>query len=163
MLYVSHSKTPEGEAREIPLSDRLLALLSEMRKDSGLIFTYAGKPIHKIKTAWMAAIRRSGIRYIRFHYLRHTFNTRLLELGVTREVRMALLGHTFGDTHESYEHVEMPLKREAIRKLDAWLKEEITKKEEGGGGTNGSQGVRSDCPGDPREGDSGSREISSDG
>src|SRR5207237_6992373 len=59
-------------------------------------------------------------------------NTRLLERGVTREVRMALLGHTFGDTHESYEHVEMPLKREAIRKLDAWSrsKPQLNKRKE---------------------------------
>jgi integrase len=156
LLYVSHSKTPEGEAREIPLSERLFALLSGMRKESGMIFTYEGKAIHKIKTAWKAAIRRSGIRYIRFHYLRHTFNTRLLELGVTREVRMALLGHTFGDTHESYEHVELPLKRDAIRRLDVWLKEQITNKE---GVTNGSAGVRSDHPGDSGESDSGIREI----
>jgi integrase len=121
LLYVSHSKTPEGESREIPLTTRVLDLLSEMRKDHGLILTFKGKPIGNVKTAWRAAIRRAGIRYIQFHYLRHTFNTRLLELGVSREVRMALLGHTFGDTHESYEHVELPLKREAIGKLDAWL------------------------------------------
>ncbi|PYP86023.1 MAG: hypothetical protein DMG65_19685 [Candidatus Angelobacter sp. Gp1-AA117] len=73
-------------------------------------------------------MRRAGIRYIRFHYLRHTFNTRLLELGVPREVRMALLGHTFGDTHESYEHVELPMKREAIRKLDQWIAEQAQAK-----------------------------------
>lgn len=132
LLYVTHSKTPEGEAREIPLSERIMSLLSAMKKDSGLLFTFDGKPIFSLKTAWKAAIRRSKIRYIRFHYLRHTFNTRLLELGVPREVRMALLGHTFGDTHESYEHVELPLKREAIRKLDAWLREEQEKKEKGG-------------------------------
>jgi integrase len=120
LLYVSHSKTPEGEAREIPLTERVLSVLSSQKKDSGLIFTFAGKPIQSVKTGWKAAVRRAGIRYIRFHYLRHTFNTRLLELSVLREVRMALLGHTFGDIHERYEHVELPLKREAIRKLDAW-------------------------------------------
>lgn len=142
LLYVSHSKTPEGEAREIPFTNRLFSLLSELRQESGLIFTYKGKPIHKIKTAWKAAIRRAGIRYIQFHYLRHTFNTRLLELGVTREVRMALLGHTFGDTHESYEHVELPLKREAIRKLDAWL----TPQAPALGESNGSRTVQPDSP-----------------
>ena len=126
LLYVTHSKTPEGESREIPLSERLFTLLSILRKDSGLIFTYEGKPIGSLKTGWKAAIRRAGIRYLRFHYLRHTFNTRLLELSVPREVRMALLGHTFGDTHESYEHVELPLKREAIKKLDAWREVEMT-------------------------------------
>jgi integrase len=127
LLYVTHSKTPEGEAREIPLTDRVLALFTRKRRDSGLIFTFDGKPIFSLKTGWKTAIRKAGIRYIRFHYLRHTFNTRLLELGVTREVRMALLGHTFGDTHESYEHVELPLKREAIRKLDAWREEQTEK------------------------------------
>jgi hypothetical protein len=98
-----------------------------------LIFTFEGKPIGSLKTGWKAAIRRAGIRYIRFHYLRHTFNTRMLELSVPREVRMALLGHTFGDTHESYEHVELPLKREAIRKLEAWHITETAKREEDNG------------------------------
>ncbi len=139
LLYVTHSKTPEGESREIPLTERVFTLLSGMKKDSGLLFTFERKrdkkepeekAIQSLKTGWKAAIRRAGIRYIRFHYLRHTFNTRLLELSVPREVRMALLGHTFGDTHESYEHVELPLKREAIRKLDAWRKEEEAKQKE---------------------------------
>ena len=120
LLNVTHSKTPEGEAREIPLTKRVLDLLSAMKKDSRLIFTFEGERIGSLKTGWKAAIRRAEIRYIRFHYLRQTFNTRLLELSVSREVRMALLGHTFGDTHESYEHIELPLKREAIKKLEAW-------------------------------------------
>jgi integrase len=161
LLYVTHSKTPEGESREIPLSDRVLTLLSAMRtdtdhknKDEGLIFTFAGKPIHSLKTGWKAAIRRAGIRYIRFHYLRHTFNTRLLELSVPREVRMVLLGHTFGDTHESYEHVELPLKREAIRKLEAWRIGESEKK----GQTNGNR-ARPDHASDAGAGDGGSGET----
>lgn len=129
LLSVTHSKTPEGEAREIPLTHRVVTLLSKKRKESGLIFTFEGKPIFSLKTGWKAAIRRAGIRYIRFHYLRHTFNTRLMELSVPREVRMALLGHTFGDTHESYEHVELPLKRQAIKKLDAWHAAETKTKE----------------------------------
>jgi integrase len=122
VLSVSRSKTPEGEAREIPLTDRVFTLLSEKRQGEGLIFLYEGRAIFTLKTAWRAAIRRAGIRYIKFHYLRHTFATRLLDLGILREVRMSLLGHTFGDTHESYEHVELPMKRDAIAKLGAWHK-----------------------------------------
>lgn len=131
LLYVSHSKTPEGEAREIPLTKRVFRLLVEKQKPNGLIFTFQGKSIGSLKTGWRTAIRKAGIRHVRFHYLRHTFNTRLLELGVVREVRMALLGHTFGDTHESYEHVELPLKREAIRKLETWLAAGKTNQEGG--------------------------------
>ncbi len=96
-----------------------------MRQNEGPIFTYKGKPISRIKTAWKAAIRRSGIRYMPFHYMRHTFNTRLLEAGVLREVRMALMGHSTGsDPQSTYEHVELPLKRDAIRKLEAWITEQ---------------------------------------
>ena len=154
LLYVTHSKTPEGEAREIPLTQRVFDLLSTLRKDSGLIFTFGGLPIHSLKTGWKAAIRRAGIRYIRFHYLRHTFNTRLLELSVPREVRMALLGHTFGDTHESYEHVELPLKREAIKKLEAWHASETEMK-----GETNANGVRPDHQRNPPESTRGGGEA----
>ena len=122
LLWVTHSKTPEGEAREIPLTQRLFALLWESRADRGLVFTFNAQPIKRIKTAWKAAIRRSGIRPLRFHDLRHTFNTRLMEAGVMQEVRKALMGHSSGeDVHSIYTHVELPLKREAIRKLQEWV------------------------------------------
>ena len=122
LLFVTHSKTPEGESREIPLSDRLFELLSSKRKQSGLVFTFKDKPLHRIKTAWKAAIRRSQIRPLRFHDLRHSFNCRLIEAGVMQEVRKALMGHSSGeDVHSTYVHIELPAKREAIRKLEAWL------------------------------------------
>jgi integrase len=83
LLFISHSKTPEGEAREIPLTTRLFNLLWDMRDDEGLIFTFKGRPIHSIKTAWKTSLTRAGIRHYRFHDLRHAFNSRLLEAGAT--------------------------------------------------------------------------------
>lgn len=125
LLWVSHSKTPEGEAREIPLTRRLFSLLWENRADEGLVCTFKDQPLSRIKTAWKAAIRRSGIRPIRFHDLRHTFNTRLMEAGVMQEVRKALMGHSSGeDVHSMYTHVELPMKRSAIRKLETWVTEQ---------------------------------------
>jgi len=125
LLSVTRSKTAEGEAREIPLTERVYSLLLSHRRDAGLLFTFHGRPIHQIKTAWKAAIRRAGIRYYRFHDLRHTFNTRLMEAGVMQEIRKALMGHSSGeDVNAIYTHVELPAKREAIRKLEAWLASE---------------------------------------
>ena len=122
ILSVTHSKTPEGEAREIPLTTRLTKYLESARKGEGLVFTYQGRLIHKIKTAWKAAIRRSGIRYYRFHDLRHAFNCRMMEAGVLQEVRKALMGHSSGeDVHSIYVHVELPMKRAAIEKLETWI------------------------------------------
>jgi integrase len=133
LLFVTHSKTPEGESREIPLTSRLFNLLWDMREDEGLIFTFRGHAIHSIKTAWKKALTRAAVPRYRFHSLRHAFNTRLLEAGVIREVRMALMGHSLGDDPQSiYTHVELPMKREAILKLEAWLGVERTKAHEDG-------------------------------
>jgi len=132
LLSVTHSKTAGGEAREIPLTNRLYEILASMRKPGGLVFEFRHRPLHILKTAWKAAIRRAGIRYYRFHDLRHTFNTRLMEAGVMQEVRKALMGHSSGeDVHAIYTHVEFPMKRDAIRKLEEWVarQEAVVEKE----------------------------------
>ncbi len=122
LLQVTQSKTAGGEGREIPFTARVYDLLIGMRRDEGLIFTFKGQEIKRIKTAWKAAIGRAGIRYFRFHDLRHTFNTRLMEAGVMQDIRKALMGHSSGeDVNAIYTHVELPAKREAIRKLEAWI------------------------------------------
>ena len=124
ILHVTHSKTPEGEAREIPFTSRLYEMLRANRKDRGPVFTYGGDPIKIIKTTWASSIRRSGIRHIRFHDLRHTANTRMMLAGVLQEVRREILGHSSQrsrDINDRYTQIELPEKREAIRKLEAWL------------------------------------------
>ena len=122
LLSVTKSKTVGGEAREIPFTRRLFDHLNANRQISGLVFTFNGRPITRIKTAWKSAILRAKIRYSRFHDLRHTFNTRLMEAGVMQEVRKALMGHSSGeDVHSRYTHVELPVKREAIQKLQEWM------------------------------------------
>ena len=122
LLYVSKSKTPAGESREIPLTERLFKLLIEMERREGHVFTYEGKVIANVGRAWKRSIERAGIRYLRFHDLRHSFNTRLMEAGVMQEVRMALMGHVNPQkVHSAYTHVELPLKREAIQRLEKWV------------------------------------------
>jgi integrase len=123
VLYVTKSKTPEGEAREIPLSKRLFELLEQARKPSGPLFTYADSDIADIKRSWASVQKKAGlIRHYPFHSLRHTFATRLMEAGVISDVRRALMGHQAGrDVHAGYTHVELPAKRQAITKLEAWV------------------------------------------
>jgi integrase len=123
LLFVTKSKTPEGEMREIPLTSRLTDLLQSMAQSSGLVFTYREEAVCIIKRSWKSALRRGGVRPMRFHDLRHAFNTRLMEAGVIQEVRMALMGHSSGHSiHSVYTHVELPIKREAIARLEAWVK-----------------------------------------
>lgn len=124
ILHVSHSKTPEGEAREIPLTNRFYELLNAHRGNRGPVFTYDGDAIKIIKTTWASSLRRSGIRHFRFHDLRHTANTRMMLAGVLQEVRREIIGHSSQrsrDVNDRYTQIELPEKREAIRKLEVWL------------------------------------------
>jgi integrase len=125
VLFVSRSKTPEGESREIPLTDRLFKLLTSHRAYQGLVFTYRGEPVRIIKTTWQTSLRKADLRHIRFHDLRHTFNCRLMEAGVMQEIRMTLMGHSAGhQVHYTYVHVELPHKRQAIARLELWLEQQ---------------------------------------
>jgi integrase len=122
VLYVTRSKTAGGEQREIPLTDRLKQLIPTLPQ-RGLLFMYKGEPIIKIRRSWTTAVRKSGIRPLLFKQLRHTFNTRLMEAGVIQDVRMALMGHSQGTartTNDLYTHIELPIMREAVQKLEAW-------------------------------------------
>jgi integrase len=124
ILHVSHSKTPEGEAREIPLTSRFYELLKANRQPRGPVFTYHGDTVRVIKTSWASSLRRSGIRHFRFHDLRHTANTRMMLAGVLQEVRREIIGHSSQrsrDVNDRYTQIELPEKREAIRKLEVWL------------------------------------------
>jgi integrase len=126
VLVVTRSKTAEGESREIPLSIRLLSLLASEPKRNGPIFVFDSEPIKGIKTAWRTAIRKSGIRKFRFKDLRTSFNSRLIEAGVIKDVRMELMGHSRNeDTNDLYSQIELPLLREAIAKLETWRNHQI--------------------------------------
>lgn len=135
ILAVSHSKTPEGESRIVPLTGRLHDMLLSFRKKRGVVFTYApashkpgkpaeGNPIKIVKTAWAASLRRSGLRHFRFHDLRHTANTRLMLAGVLQEIRREIVGHSSQhsrDTNDRYSQIGLAELKDAIAKLDVWL------------------------------------------
>ena len=125
LLLVSSSKTAGGESREIPLTARMLETIGPKSRKDGYVFTYDGKPLEWIRKGFLGGIRRAGLRHFRFHDLRHTFNTRLMEAGVIADVRMALMGHSSGQrVHSIYTHVELPIKRQAIVRLEAWVKQQ---------------------------------------
>jgi integrase len=152
VLVVTRSKTAGGECREIPMTQRLFALLSAEPLPDGLIFTYEGKPIHRIKTAWKAAIRRAQIRPFRFKDLRATFNSRLIEAGVIKDVRKELMGHSRNeDTNDLYSHIELPLLRDAIARLEAWRNQQIQLLRKEGNGKTDPRAIHSGDAGDHPE------------
>ncbi|WP_103544783.1 site-specific integrase [Streptomyces sp. SM1] len=90
-------------------------------KDSGLIFvTPTGGPIDpaNMTRRFGPFLDRAGLRRIRFHDLRHSTATLLLEQGVDLVVIKELLGHAhIGVTAGVYAHVRIRLQRQAIDTL----------------------------------------------
>ncbi|WP_397896464.1 tyrosine-type recombinase/integrase [Streptomyces canus] len=80
-------------------------------------------------------LRQAGLRRIRFHDLRHSAATLLLEQGVELVVIKELLGHAhIGVIATVYAHVRFHLQRDAIELLGHALRNpaEITGKPDGG-------------------------------
>jgi integrase len=90
-------------------------------QDSGLVFiTPAGRPLDpaNLTRRFRSFLNRAGLRRIRFHDLRHSTATLLLEQGVDLIVIKELLGHAhIGVTAGVYAHVRLRLQRQAIDTL----------------------------------------------
>ncbi|BBA95727.1 hypothetical protein RVR_708 [Actinacidiphila reveromycinica] len=96
-------------------------------KASGYVFTRPdGSPIEgaTLTRHFDALLRRARLRRIRFHDLRHSAATLLLEQGVEFVVIKELLGHAhIGVTATVYAHVRLRLQRDAIDLLGNALRE----------------------------------------
>ncbi|MFB0627539.1 MULTISPECIES: tyrosine-type recombinase/integrase [Streptomyces] len=89
--------------------------------DSGLVFTTpTGRPLDpaNLTRRFRSFLNRAGLRRIRFHDLRHSTATLLLEQGIDLVVIKELLGHAhIGVTAGVYAHVRLRLQRDAIDAL----------------------------------------------
>ncbi|EGX55930.1 integrase [Streptomyces zinciresistens K42] len=75
-----------------------------------------------LNRSFRALLDRAGLRRIRFHDLRHSTATLLLEQGVELVVIKELLGHAhIGVTATVYAHVRLRLQRDAIDLLGTTL------------------------------------------
>ncbi|MFD6230428.1 tyrosine-type recombinase/integrase [Streptomyces sp. NPDC060232] len=91
-------------------------------RDNSLVFTTPiGRPLDpaNLTRRFRSFLNRAGLRRIRFHDLRHSTATLLLEQGVDLVVIKELLGHAhIGVTAGVYAHVRLRLQRQAIDTLN---------------------------------------------
>lgn len=131
-------KTKAGR-RFIPLPEEALKALKKWRatqseeklsagplwEEHGLIFTTpAGRPIdpRNFLRTFYRIIERAGVEHFNFHALRHTFATRLLELGEHPKVVQELLGDSqITVVLDTYSHVLPNIKEQAAARLNEIL------------------------------------------
>lgn len=115
-------KTPHSQ-REIPLPKKVMDLLDETLHLGDFIFSDTeGNPIEvkRVPRRLKKVCESLGIGTERsFHSIRHTYATRLFELGVPIKTIQTLLGHSdIQTTMNIYTHVMKEKKLEILDKLD---------------------------------------------
>ena len=98
---------------------------SAFQADHDLVFAHPrlGVPLDraKVRKRFKAALRRAGVREVRFHDLRHTFGTRMAGVGVPIRTLQEWMGHRDFKTTLIYADYS-PSEHEA-----AWVQEAFAK------------------------------------
>ena len=116
---VTFVETKNGEDRTVRLCDRACAVFASMGpKDAGPVFTFNGKAIASVKTAFNNARENAGLEDVRFHDLRHTFASRLVQCGVPLYDVMNLMGHQSLTMVQRYAHLAPDYQEKAIQALN---------------------------------------------
>ncbi len=115
-------KTAKGaKTRHIPLNAEALDVLTrwcKQRSGAGLVFANPdGSRIRSVKTAWAAVLTDAKIKNFRWHDLRHTFASKLVQRGVDLVVVRDLLGHGDFKLTLRYAHLEPKQKADAVARL----------------------------------------------
>ena len=71
-------------------------------------------------TAWHSLTKKAGFPGLRFHDLRHTFVTHMVELGVPLGVIQTFVGHMSARMVRHYTHVSSGAARKAVELLDSY-------------------------------------------
>ena len=133
----------KGARREIPLTDNAAWALRQQKKiiaQDKLLHanTYSGErdlvfpdkhgraqDPSGLTRRFKKLAREAGLPRMRFHDLRHTHATMLLSQGVHPKIVQERLGHqTIGITMDVYSHVLKGMQKEAVSKLNEYLKTE---------------------------------------
>jgi integrase len=109
--------------RQRQLEERLAA--GPLYQDHDLVFpTALGTPIEpaNLRRAWLRIIQDAELGRLRFHDLRHTHATLLLQQGVHPKIVSERLGHaSIAITLDTYSHVMPGLQAQAAAELDTLL------------------------------------------
>lgn len=116
-IHVEDSKA--GRARDIPMNSLVIEALSTIPQDSEYIFfnPMTGRPIQDVKKAFKTACENAKIKDLRFHDLRHSAATRMVEAGVDLVTVSKILGHSSIQMTMRYAHPTPENMRMAVEKL----------------------------------------------
>ncbi|MTD34065.1 tyrosine-type recombinase/integrase [Paludibacterium sp. dN 18-1] len=121
MCWIYGDQAKAGEAIGMPLNQTAMqVLISQLGKHPKWVFTYRGDRLRqRAREGFANALRRAGITNFRFHDLRHTWASWLVQSGVPLHVIQELGGwHSF-EMVKRYAHLAPEHLRRHIEAIDA--------------------------------------------
>jgi integrase len=132
-IHIPPEMTKTKKALDLPMITSVYAALKELERirgeiaglkdeggtrmvDDGRVFL-----MRENREWWAKALKEAKVKNLRWHDLRHTFATRLVENGVHLSVVQKLCGHSSHNTTTRYAHVDDRQMREAIDSLTAMV------------------------------------------
>jgi len=116
-IHIEDSKA--GKPRSIPMNGLVIEAMSIIPQNSEYVFynPRTKGPIQDVKTAFKATCEKMRIKGLRFHDLRHTAATRMVEAGVDLVTVSKILGHSSIQMTMRYAHPTPENMRRAVEKL----------------------------------------------
>lgn len=113
---INVKKTKTAKTRSVPMNSTVVHLLTSLTpQQSGKVFAKAAQ---SVSYAWRWITKRLRLSDITFHDLRHTFATRLLDVGVDPFTIAEVLGHSDIQMTKRYAHSLESNKRRAVEALE---------------------------------------------
>lgn len=131
MLTVAGDKAKSGKTRHIPLNEEALAVLKQWKLQGGLKSLYVfvgknGKPFHDIRSSWKGVLASAKITDFRWHDLRHTFASKLVQAGADLNTVRELMGHSDYKMTLRYAHLAPEQNADAVARLKPALPKGLT-------------------------------------
>jgi len=119
ILLFDHTKS--GKRREVPMNRAVYDALSSIKGErSGRVFRRSnGAAWGNIRTAFEKAVEAAGVTDFRFHDLRHTAASWLVQRGRSLKEVQELLGHQTFTMTLRYAHLSPDRLRDAVASLDS--------------------------------------------
>jgi integrase len=113
--------TKSGRRREVPLGLNADAVLASRWTDGAKGYVFGSYKWNSFRSAWEAALAAARIESFRFHDLRHTFASWLVQRGRTLKEVQEALGHQTITMTMRYSHLAPDHLRAAVAALDGML------------------------------------------
>ena len=109
------AQTKNGSKREVPLTKLALEILNGLNRKTDYVFPISE---NAFRLSWTRLIRRSGIKDLRFHDLRHEAVSRFFEMGLSVPEVALISGHRDLRMLASYIHLNS---RSVVQKIETLI------------------------------------------